>query len=94
MSSVAQLWRYHSSSWPPLDHTSLPKVGWVLVEFIAPIQGSAFSRHAEGSSCRLTWIFFLVDGPLRRVGAYRSTPTISHPYSLSGNPPLVSAVLE
>ena len=26
----------------------LPTVGWVLVEFIAPIQGSAFSRLAEG----------------------------------------------
>ena len=48
MSSVAQLLTYHSSFWLPLDHTFSPKVGWVLVEFIAPIQGSAFSRHAEG----------------------------------------------
>ena len=29
-------------------------------------------------SCRSTWIFFLVGGPLRRVGVCRSTPRVSH----------------
>ena len=64
MSSVAQLLTYHASFWFPLDYTFLPTVGWVSVEFIAPIQESAFSRHAEGMIVQISVDILLSGWPI------------------------------
>ena len=63
MSYVAWLLTYHASFWLPLDYTFLPTVGWVSVEFIAPIQESVFSRHAEGMIVQINMDILLSGWP-------------------------------